>query len=180
MDWIRSHLGIIGIALFVAALVTGAAGLAGSSASGLPLPFLITFVVGPQVNFPLATPRSMQFPNVLCVLLGKLTAVQLFIKNVLRPAQTSQPGNGTEVIEKTDMNQRNSVLLDYLSQPFQIMETTLVVIGDLYLRASFTKSVGQAISYLSGKYKSYSCATVAKFLAKSKMNVFLTRPGAWS
>ena len=23
-------------------------------------------------------------------------------------------------------------------------------------------------------------ATVAKFLAKSKMNVFLTRPGAWS
>ena len=44
MAWIRSHLGIIGIALFVAALVTGAAGLAGSSASGLPLPFLITFV----------------------------------------------------------------------------------------------------------------------------------------
>src|SRR6266478_9960989 len=62
----------------------------------------------------------------------ELTAVQLFIKNVLRPAQTSQPGNGTEVIEKTDMNQRNFVLLDYLSQPFQIMETALVVIGDLY------------------------------------------------
>jgi hypothetical protein len=44
MDWIRSHLGIIGVSLFVAALVTGAAGLTGSSASGLPLPFLITFV----------------------------------------------------------------------------------------------------------------------------------------
>jgi amino acid permease len=44
MDWIRSHLGIIGIALFVAALVTGAAGLMGSAASGLPFPFLITFV----------------------------------------------------------------------------------------------------------------------------------------
>ena len=44
MDWIRSHLALIGISLFVAALVTGAAGLTGSAASGLPLPFLITFV----------------------------------------------------------------------------------------------------------------------------------------
>jgi len=45
MAWIRSHMGLIGVALFVAALVTGAAGLTGSSASGLPLPFLLTFVV---------------------------------------------------------------------------------------------------------------------------------------
>jgi uncharacterized membrane protein YidH (DUF202 family) len=44
MAWIRSHLGIIGVAAFVAAVVTGLAGLTGSAASGLPAPFLITFV----------------------------------------------------------------------------------------------------------------------------------------
>jgi hypothetical protein len=44
MEWIRSHLGIIGISLFVAALVTGASGIMGTPSSGLPAPFLITFV----------------------------------------------------------------------------------------------------------------------------------------
>jgi hypothetical protein len=45
MDWIRSHRGLIGVALFAAALMTGAAGLTGSAASGLPFPFILTFVV---------------------------------------------------------------------------------------------------------------------------------------
>jgi hypothetical protein len=45
MDWIRDHRGILGVALFAGALMTGAAALTGSAASGLPLPFLLTFVV---------------------------------------------------------------------------------------------------------------------------------------
>jgi hypothetical protein len=45
MAWIRSHLGLIAIAAFVAAMATGFAAIAGTSASGLPFPFLITFVL---------------------------------------------------------------------------------------------------------------------------------------
>jgi hypothetical protein len=51
MAWIRSHFGLIGVALFVAALVTGAAGITGTAASGLPLPFLLTFLVILGVGF---------------------------------------------------------------------------------------------------------------------------------
>jgi hypothetical protein len=45
MAWIRSHLGLIGIAALVAAAATGLAAIAGTAASGLPFPFLITFVL---------------------------------------------------------------------------------------------------------------------------------------
>jgi FtsH-binding integral membrane protein len=45
MAWIRSHLGLIGIALLIAAAATGLAAINGTAASGLPFPFVIAFVV---------------------------------------------------------------------------------------------------------------------------------------
>jgi len=45
MEWIRSHLGLIGVAALVGAMVGGMASYAGTPASALPVPFLITFVI---------------------------------------------------------------------------------------------------------------------------------------
>jgi hypothetical protein len=45
MTWIRAHRGLIIVAAFIAACATGLAAIAGTAASGLPFPFIITFVV---------------------------------------------------------------------------------------------------------------------------------------
>lgn len=45
MVWIRSHLGLIGVAFLIAAAATGFAAINGTAASGLPFPFIIVFVV---------------------------------------------------------------------------------------------------------------------------------------
>jgi uncharacterized membrane protein YjjP (DUF1212 family) len=45
MDWIRAHRGLILVAAFIGACATGLAAIAGTAASGLPFPFIITFVV---------------------------------------------------------------------------------------------------------------------------------------
>jgi len=45
MAWIRAHKGLIGVAALIAAMATGLAAIAGTASSGLPFPFIITFVV---------------------------------------------------------------------------------------------------------------------------------------